>query len=135
MANGPEEVGYRLGAFVRWTAQRHLSFTMTDQFDRVGYGGGVDKRPEGVTVEYRKNNGVWKVETGRTYRVAVRCEGNTFEGYLDGELFLRCTDERPAAGGIGLHAHRADARFDNLRLYPALPLPALQSLPHGIRQK
>ena len=131
MANGPQEVGFRLGAFVRWTPQRHLSFTVTDQFDRVGYGGGVNKAPEGVAVDFRKNNGVWKVETGRVYRVAVRCEGKTLEGYLDGELFLRCTDEQPTLGGICLHAHRADARFDNLRLYPVVPLPQLQSLPAG----
>ena len=131
MANGPREVGFRLGALVRWTPQRHLSFTITDEFDRVGYHGGVNKAPDGISVDYLKNNGAWKIETGRVYRVAVRCEGKTLEDYLDGKLFMRCTDERPTLGGICLHAHRADARFDNLRLYPAVPLPKLESLPQG----
>jgi hypothetical protein len=42
---------------------------------------------------------------------------------------LQGTDEKPAEGKIALFGVDANARFDNVALYRAIPLPKLQFTP------
>ena len=118
-----QDIGFRYGVQFRHTTTRHLRFCLSDQFNTVG--GGSSKK-QGVEVTYHRNKGRHDVKTGEFYRMTVRCIGKQVACYVNGEKFLEMTDERPVAGKIALLAHRADLRFDNFRIYRALPLPKLE---------
>jgi len=128
--NGPREVGFRLGAYVRHGLRQHVSFAMSTQFG--GLGPGARKGAKGITFTSATKRKI-VAESGRRYHVAIRCLGQDIDCYVDDELLARGRDEAPAKGRIGLYAHRADAIFDNVRLYRPMPLPkvSIQTPPAG----
>jgi len=87
-----------------------------------GSGGG--RRTVGRAVEGR-------IETGKWYPIRVRCEGNHFQVWLDGQQMLDYTDERSPhlAGQVGISTWSTQARFrsfkvatlDGKMLYEGLP--------------
>ena len=87
-----------------------------------GVGGG--RRTVGRAVEGR-------IETGKWYPIRVRCEGNHFQVWLDGQQMLDYTDERSPhlAGQVGISTWSTQARFrsfkvatlDGKMLYEGLP--------------
>jgi hypothetical protein len=135
MKNTPGEKGFRMGAIVRQRPSRFLYFAMTDQYNGLcvggatGYARGPAGRAPGVSLRCTRGTAAYPVETDRTYHVSVRCAGRNLEWYIDGELVAEGTDEKPVKGRLGFHVHRADARFDNVRIYRAVPLPKLQFTP------
>ena len=72
-----------------------------------------------------------KIEKGKWYPIRVRCEGNRFQVWLDGERVLDYTDERSPhlAGQVGISTWSTQARFRNVKvatldgktLYEGLP--------------
>lgn len=59
-------------------------------------------------------------ETGRVYEVAVLAVGSTLRGYFDGAPMFVVEDGDVPAGRIGLYCWgHQDARFSNVRVYPA----------------
>jgi len=127
LMNGARNVGFRLGVLFHHTPKRHIGFVLHVQHH--GIGADASKGAEGITITQPPGSKPPRMESDREYRIAIRCLGNDFECYADGELVSRGTDEKPEAGRIGLHAHRADALFSNLRLYKAVPLPELNFQP------
>ena len=87
-----------------------------------------------------------KIETGRWYLITVEISGNTLRGYLDDELFIEYTADRPLAGYVGLWA-KADSvtYFDELSIEQRSPewgepgkglekpSPALERLLDGLK--
>ena len=63
-----------------------------------------------------------RIETGRWYLLTVEISGNTLRGYLEEELFLEYTADRPLAGYVGLWV-KADSVtcFDQLSIEPGTP--------------
>ena len=66
------------------------------------------KQFEGVTVQK-------KIETGKWYRIKAEISGQTLKGYLDDELLIEYTAERPLNGHVGIWT-KADSvtHFDEL---------------------
>jgi hypothetical protein len=57
---------------------------------------------------------------GRAYRVTIVAVGHTLRGYLDGVPMFVVEDDDLPAGRIGLYCWaNTDARFSNVRVYPA----------------
>ena len=87
-----------------------------------GVGGG--RRTVGRAVEGR-------IETGKWYPIRVRCEGNRYQVWLDGQQMLDYTDERSPhlSGQVGVSTWSTQARFRNFKvttldgkmLYEGLP--------------
>ena len=82
------------------------------------------KGPTDVVFEYAKSRR--DITSAKTYRIVVRCQDKAFECYLDGELIVRGTDEKPGLGKLGFLAGRADAFFSKVVVYPAIPFPELK---------
>ncbi len=120
--NGTRAVGYRLGVIFRHTLGGNLQFMLSTEYKGLVFE--HTKGPTDVLFEYGK--GRRDTESAKTYRVVVRCEDKAFECYLDGELIVRGTDEKPGYGKLGFLAGRADALFGKVAVYPAVPLPELQ---------
>ena len=120
--NGPRGVGYRLGGYVRHTLRQNVHIAMAPQYG--GIGPGVSKGAKGITFTFAMGPKP-VAESGRRYHMAIRCLGQDIDCYVDDELIARGRDEAPTKGRIGLYAHRADAIFDNVRLYRPVPLPKL----------
>jgi len=76
------------------------------------------------------------VEPGKTYAVAVRCLGDSFQCFINGELVA---DGSPGgilpAGRLGLSVHGGAAHFDNVRVFRSAPLPELSLLSESANPK
>ncbi len=89
-----------------------------------GRGGEGRWRPIGPSID-------GAIQTGRWYRVKVRCEGKRFRAWLDDKLLIDFTDDDRGhpAGKVGVGTWRTQARFRNLKvtsldgkmLYEGLP--------------
>ena len=130
-------MGFKFGAVFRYVPKRILYFLLSAQFKSFGIGAGGGSRwdygpkdpVDGVNSEFVGIRNPFNIETKRTYRVAIRCLDDNIECYLDGVLAMRVSDAKPASGKIGFYARRGDFRFDNVRLYRAVPLPKLEFTP------
>ncbi|NQT53322.1 DUF1080 domain-containing protein, partial [bacterium] len=125
--------GFLFGVVFRRTDRRWLYAFLSDQFDKLETGGGTGPAyyhihgPKAKDVTYRGTP--CTVETGKTYRLTVRCVGKDFACYVDGRLLMEGTDEKPIRGRLALCSVDANAQFDNVRVYRAVPLPKLQFTP------
>ncbi|NQT85439.1 DUF1080 domain-containing protein, partial [bacterium] len=129
MFNTVGEVGFRLGAAFRERPEGFITVIWSDEYNDMHCHGasGYDKGPIGSLAGVRGRTPQKHVpfETDQMYRVAIRCVGGAFECYRDGTLEAEGTDETPKAGRIGFVIQRANARYDNVRIYRPAPLPKL----------
>jgi len=102
----------------------------------TGYApGGPTGVLEGVKASYTRPEPVrmggqrFPVDLGKLYHMAVRCDGNAFECYLNDQLVAEGTTGVAHAGRIGLLVHGGECVFDNVKLYFPEPLPDLTLLP------
>jgi hypothetical protein len=112
-----------LGAVFRDTPARRILFAFHEEKSLVVAGGEGDT--QGISVEFMKDEGRYRVQPGNARHVAIRCLGKDFECYVDGELWARGTDESSAPGRVGFLAQGGEMRFRSIRLYKAIPLPEL----------
>ncbi|MBM4034260.1 MAG: DUF1080 domain-containing protein [Planctomycetes bacterium] len=68
------------------------------------------------------------VDVGKLYRMAVRCQGNAFECYINDQLVVEGVAGVADAGRIGLLVQGGECVFDNVKLYTPAPLPDLTLL-------
>jgi len=69
------------------------------------------------------------VEPGKTYQMTVRCVADDFQCFINEQLVAEgVTGGTLPAGRIGLSVHGGAAHFDNVRVFPATPLPDLALL-------
>jgi pyruvate,water dikinase len=54
-----------------------------------------------------------EIKKDQWYRISVKTEGNTLKGYLDDELLLEYTAERPLTGYVGLWTKADSVTFFN----------------------
>jgi serine/threonine protein kinase/formylglycine-generating enzyme required for sulfatase activity len=103
---------HALGIFFHWLGPGHYrEFSL------------VDNGEENFAYTY---NGKWGRENGnrkrlpyasnRWYTLKVEVRGDTFRGYLDGELLFEQSDARFAQGRICLYTWNAAARFRRIRI-------------------
>ncbi|MDQ1910778.1 DUF5011 domain-containing protein [Paenibacillus sp. GD4] len=59
---------------------------------------------------------------GKWYKLNLEVVGTTITGYVDGVKVLQHTDTSRTAGRFGLRSHEAKAAFDDVRVYPIVPL-------------
>lgn len=75
----------------------------------------------------KKQNGVWTSLKSTTsaidlslhewYTLAFEVKGNSFKGYVNGELVLEYTDDSLQYGGIGVRTYNQEAAFDDFKVW------------------
>ena len=146
LGNSPDARSFRFGALFREQGLRrrdpeddasflYCLLSSTHGLLCVGGATGYTRGPvgalEGVKFRYVRQEPVYlggqrfPVEPGKLYRLAIRCVGNIFECYVNGQLVAEGVTGAADIGRIGLLVHGGECVFDNVKLYPAAPLPEL----------
>jgi len=75
-----------------------------------------------------------KIETGKWYQIRVRCAGNHFQIWLDGEKVLDYTDTHSAnlQGRVGIGTWATQAKFRNLKVTALNGTVLFEGLPPSI---
>lgn len=120
-----------------WTNYEVSSKVKVDAFDPGGYAGvGLDARYQDAnnsySFQYYKLTGQLKIQkeiggvfttlavksypfaTGTWYTLKAVLNGSNLEFWVNGNLELTATDTSLSSGKIGLNAHRANAKFDDV---------------------
>ncbi|NQT87946.1 protein kinase, partial [bacterium] len=119
--------GPRFGLIFRKKGDNYISFGLNGQFNGITCkaGSGVWKATlDGVTIQRLPAAGL-KVEKDTWYTLRVVCHGERFACYVDDVLVVTGTDTALRSGQVGLCAHRANARFRNIRIRTMAPAAAL----------
>ena len=77
-----------------------------------------------------------RIETGKWYKIRVRCEGNHIQIWLDGERVLDYTDSRSPhlSGKVGIGTWSTQAKFRNLKVVSLDGSVLFQGLPSSLEQ-
>lgn len=77
-----------------------------------------------------------KIETGKWYTIRVRCDGNHFQIWLDGQQVLDYTDTRSAnlKGRVGIGTWATLAKFRNFKVTTLDGTVLFEGLPSSIKQ-
>ena len=123
-----QQAGFAYGLIFRKLGRYELMFSMSTEYKHVGLATASDYAPQprgsvpGVTIKTRSKK--LALQPGKRYRVKVECLGTQVRAYLDGELVGEATDRTLFDGELQLFVHRAEVRFDNIRIRPPGAKPA-----------
>jgi len=124
-----QKVGFAYGLVFRRIGRYELMFSLSAQGKSVTLRGISDYVPQpkgpvpGVTISRGKK--ALRPKAGQRYRMKVECVGTRVRCYLDDELVGEATDTALLTGKVALFVHRAQVRFDNVRVRPAAEKPRL----------
>ncbi|NQT85650.1 protein kinase [bacterium] len=128
------------GILFRRQPGRFFYFLLNDEHDAVRVGAAMEWKREpigavpGVTVDYapgrakRQGGQAFPVKSRMPHRLSIRCQGDRFECFVDGELVASGVDPQPAKGRVGFLVSGGGVRFRHVRVYNPAPLPTLTDL-------
>jgi len=117
------EVGFCYGLIFRKVGRYELMFSLSTEYKNVSLRAirSYVPQPKAGVARVTIVNGGKKFEPkpGQRYHMKVECVGTRVRCYLDDELVGEAIDRALLSGQITLYAHRAETRFDNVRIRPA----------------
>ncbi|CAN7235090.1 discoidin domain-containing protein [Paenibacillus sp. LjRoot153] len=82
----------------------------------------LEKRLSGTTTVLATVDLQTPIDSSKWYKLNLETIGTTIKGYVDGVLVIETTDTSRTSGKFGLRSHDALASFDDVRVYPIVPL-------------
>ncbi|XHH09930.1 MAG: family 16 glycoside hydrolase [Candidatus Bathyarchaeia archaeon] len=120
-----DSVGFRAGIVFRYIDDKHYySFELSNEYDCLDI---IKYTPQDPN--YGDNTKLaqlkpFPIQSDKVYQLKVVVKGNLFHCYVDGKEVLNGTDNEYTYGTVGLRARRADACFDNFKVYDATQAPS-----------
>ncbi|MDR6884969.1 family 16 glycoside hydrolase [Bacillus sp. 3255] len=82
----------------------------------------LEKRINGTATVLASYNLPYNIASDRWYKLNLELAGSTITGYIDGVKVVESTDTGRTSGKFGLRSHEALADFDDVKVYPIVPL-------------
>lgn len=82
----------------------------------------LEKRISGTTTVLTSYNLPYTIDSDKWYKLNLEVVGSTITGYIDGVKVVESRDTSRASGKFGLRSHEALAVFDDMKVYPIVPL-------------
>ncbi|GAA4850917.1 hypothetical protein GCM10023310_32010 [Paenibacillus vulneris] len=82
----------------------------------------LEKRVNGTTTVLKSVDLADPIQSNRWYRLNLEAVGTTLRASIDGVQVIELTDASRASGKFGLRSHESIVGFDDVKVYPIVPL-------------
>ncbi|MFE5323246.1 immunoglobulin-like domain-containing protein [Paenibacillus sp. NPDC056579] len=82
----------------------------------------LEKRVNGTTTVLKTGDLAEPIQSNRWYKLNLEAVGTTLRASIDGVQVIELTDASRTSGKFGLRSHESIAGFDDVKVYPIVPL-------------
>ena len=122
-----EKIGYRAGiVFGYINSQNYYAFEIGSEYDEIDIIKYSSVNPEygesRTFISPLHGNSTITIEQNVNYTLKIKIMGSQFIAFLNDQQVLTWIEDTYASGLVGLRARRADAFFDDFKVYTEMPI-------------